>query len=182
MLPTPTYVGLDLYNYIAHDFVSHNCLSRPCGSISCNSHPHIIASVLKSCKGIMSNSAFLETHEENNRKSIGEACEMQTFQSSTSDSEKLSIEQGTTNDISAVTGGDSEKITATSASKSPVKPFQLSMRGDRTKWLKIWQRVELGMLLALVVVVWGLLCLPLIFFLTPNEATMTQVFTTYAYP
>ena len=116
----------------------------------------------------MSNSTFLGTQEANNCR---ETYDLQTTHSPPADSEKLPIEQDSTTDVSAATGGgDSKEVAASNDRKMHTQSFLMSLSGDSAKCLKIWQRVELCIVLVLVVVVWGLLFLPLIFYHIPDEA------------
>ncbi len=42
-------------------------------------------------------------------------------------------------------------------------------------WVKVWRRVELGLLVALIVVVWGLLLLPVVFYHLPEDKVRSKI-------
>lgn len=131
------------------------------------------------------NSAFpaLETYEI--RIAFGEECELQTSHSPPPpDSGILPDEQDTSVDVRA---GDSKKVAATICPETHskvvattrsethdkhAKSFLFSLSGDRSK---LWRHVELGVLAVLVVVVWGLLFLPFIFYHIPDDEPSTVV-------
>lgn len=86
--------------------------------------------------------------------------------------------QGEPNDAKVRSNGDQNSVYPLVEDKSQTGPKRPpGLRSNGEDWVKIWRRVELVFLVVSIVVVWGLLFLPVIFYYLPREEVCTnQVF------